>query len=331
MTRVKAFLRRAAYHCGLLPSLHRWRNSRHLTVLMFHRVLPADSQAYRLAEREFTFTVDGFRDAMAFVKRHYSPVTLEQVRDHCSGRGPALPPCPVLVTFDDGWLDTLEQAQPILAELGVPATLFLATEAMILPGGEWWQWRLTHLLASPGGLDELEARWGLSSPAGTPPGLRVHKLTAFVAGLPDEERRQKLGSPEDASNPMMLDREGVKTLARSMSIAGHGHTHAPLSPFEKRHEDLARSFAELASMNLSKYAMSFPHGSWNEHVWADAKAVGFEMCFSSAPHLVKLLGANTGVKQPLGRIHVPENVWTCEDGRISPAKMASFLFFRAAQ
>ncbi len=57
---LKDLSRTALYRCGALGAWHRWRNRRALTVLMFHRVLPADHPTFTLAEREFTFTLDGF-------------------------------------------------------------------------------------------------------------------------------------------------------------------------------------------------------------------------------------------------------------------------------
>ena len=50
---------------------------------------------------------------------------------------PQLPANVVVITFDDGYADTLRQAQPRLAAAGVPATLFLAT-AFVGQGVEYW-------------------------------------------------------------------------------------------------------------------------------------------------------------------------------------------------
>lgn len=38
-----------------------------------------------------------------------------------------LPRCPVLVTFDDAYLDTFEMARPVLKRLGIPAVVFVPT------------------------------------------------------------------------------------------------------------------------------------------------------------------------------------------------------------
>jgi peptidoglycan/xylan/chitin deacetylase (PgdA/CDA1 family) len=53
----------------------------------------------------------------------YTVVSLDDVIDHYVERGP-LPPRAVLITFDDGYLDNLEHAVPILERHGYPAVLF---------------------------------------------------------------------------------------------------------------------------------------------------------------------------------------------------------------
>ncbi len=53
----------------------------------------------------------------------YTPVSLDAVRDHYV-LGSPLPPRAVLITFDDGYLDNLVNAVPILHDRGYPAVVF---------------------------------------------------------------------------------------------------------------------------------------------------------------------------------------------------------------
>jgi len=54
----------------------------------------------------------------------YAVVDLEQVLDHYTG-GTPLPPRAVLITFDDGYRDNLENALDVLGRHGYPAVLFV--------------------------------------------------------------------------------------------------------------------------------------------------------------------------------------------------------------
>ena len=45
----------------------------------------------------------------------------------CRERGLPIPRKTFVVTFDDGYVNNLTQALPILTRLGVPATVFVAT------------------------------------------------------------------------------------------------------------------------------------------------------------------------------------------------------------
>jgi peptidoglycan/xylan/chitin deacetylase (PgdA/CDA1 family) len=89
-----------------------------LTVLVYHQVGPT-------ANDGSTVSVDRFREQMEHLKAHHEIVPLaEGVRRlRCPNRRRL-----VAVTFDDGYLDNATVAAPILDELGIPATFFVATD-----------------------------------------------------------------------------------------------------------------------------------------------------------------------------------------------------------
>ena len=79
------------------------------------------------------------------------PATLSQVVDAIHGPQPARPL--VAVTFDDGYVDNLENAAPLLAHHDVPATIYLVT-GNIGTGREFWWDELERLLLAPPELPE---------------------------------------------------------------------------------------------------------------------------------------------------------------------------------
>ena len=90
---------------------------RTLRVLMYHKVND-------LWPNPVTVPISVFAEQMALLgPLGYTPVSLDAVRDHYLA-GAALPDGAVLITFDDGYLDNLENALPILQEHGYPAVVF---------------------------------------------------------------------------------------------------------------------------------------------------------------------------------------------------------------
>ncbi len=320
MTQAKAWLREGAYRAGAYGLWHRLRNRHTLTVFMFHRVLPADSEAMKRADREFTFSVDGFERALDFIRQHYNVVNHDAVRAAIRD-GQRLPPRAGLVTFDDGWRDTLLHARAPLARRGMSAVLFLSTEVPQLPAERWWQDQLVAMQSDPEALRQLSARLGLD---GVPVDGRT--LTVRLAGMPDVRRHEVL---DDLVAPgslgrQMLNADELSALAPVISIAGHGHTHAPLKQHAHPEQELQASHQCLQAWGADHWAMSFPHGEYDERCLALAAQAGFQVCHTSDAVLMDA----RQLRGKLGRIHIPENQWTCEAGRISHAKLAAFLFTR---
>ena len=85
-----------------------------------------------------------FRQQMGVLARDFNPVTLDDALDFVRG-AKTLKGRPVVVTFDDGYTDNSEIAVPILNQVGVPATFYIAVESVdsrTLP----WPSRLRHAM-----------------------------------------------------------------------------------------------------------------------------------------------------------------------------------------
>jgi peptidoglycan/xylan/chitin deacetylase (PgdA/CDA1 family) len=98
---------------GAVDGVH----ERTLVVLMYHKVNGVDGNTV-------TVPPSTFDEQMAQLgELGYTVVSLDDVLDHYVDGRP-LPPGAVLITFDDGYLDNLENAVPILQRYGYPAVLF---------------------------------------------------------------------------------------------------------------------------------------------------------------------------------------------------------------
>ena len=91
-----------------------WRPA--LRVLCYHRVLPA-------RPGRFTVTTDQLDAQLHYLSR--SGFHFIHARDLLSDK--PLPKRPLLLTFDDGYVDNLEHAQPVLRKHSAKATIFIVT------------------------------------------------------------------------------------------------------------------------------------------------------------------------------------------------------------
>jgi peptidoglycan/xylan/chitin deacetylase (PgdA/CDA1 family) len=91
---------------------------RGLPILMYHQVHASRCDA-------LTVTADQFDQHLEYLLAGgYVPITCRQLIDHLDA-GTPLPQCPVLITFDDGYVNNIELAYPLLQRHGFKATIFL--------------------------------------------------------------------------------------------------------------------------------------------------------------------------------------------------------------
>jgi peptidoglycan/xylan/chitin deacetylase (PgdA/CDA1 family) len=95
-------------------------DDRTLRVLTYHKVNDLWPNPITVPTRTFA------RQMALLAELGYEPVSLEAVIDHYLAGAP-LPRKAVLITFDDGYRDNLENAAPILLRHGFPAVLFVPT------------------------------------------------------------------------------------------------------------------------------------------------------------------------------------------------------------
>lgn len=114
-------LRTGSYH---------WFFGDRALIVAFHRI---DD---RYPGNAISYSVEGFRRFCAFFKRHLTVVSLSALLDdldaHRSIAGK------VAITFDDGYLDNFTSAAPILSDLDLPATFFIATGFIGSDRIAWW-------------------------------------------------------------------------------------------------------------------------------------------------------------------------------------------------
>ncbi len=99
-----------------------------------------------------------FKEQIAFLKEHFTVVTMEDVIEACNSENGTLPENAVLLTFDDGYIDNFTAVFPVLKEHNVlhrrsfAAALLLWKRrgSSLPPRPMWWwdpagsSWRYSH-------------------------------------------------------------------------------------------------------------------------------------------------------------------------------------------
>ena len=258
MSSLKDRLKSLSYNFGPLGLYHYLVNRPRLTVAMFHRVLPRGAPEWATADREYTLDTDMFDECLNFFARHYSVIGLDHLEAAAAAR-----PCPVghwLITFDDGWADTLIHAAPLLERRQLPAVCFAISDVLDDPAACWWQnafdfaWRTKRT-----DLDALKTYWDRLGLAPLPkkpaiPNPYLLGLT-MLADLPAPARtalaEQWLAGSEHTAPRQMLATSDLPALRNAgVAIGSHGMSHIPMT----LSRDLADELKARGSISKKRWA-----------------------------------------------------------------------------
>lgn len=247
--------------------------SARLVILCFHRVLPAEATgAWPYFLRGTAVTPECLRAQLAALSRHgdfVDPRTPLDQRD-ADPRRPRY-----WLTFDDGYVDTLHHARPLLDEVGAAATAFVTTGAALgeltLPADRWYA-TVTSAQQSTGVVRwdgvrfdaDLTRREGRARLAHSPERsafLEAGRMTqeAMLAAL-----ATALGASATPRERLYLDGDDLDTLrAAGWSVGGHGATHALLPRLTPReiHRELSEMESGLRRLGeMAPVGFAYPDG-----------------------------------------------------------------------
>jgi peptidoglycan/xylan/chitin deacetylase (PgdA/CDA1 family) len=223
--------------CALgAPVFARWRRANRLAILMFHGV---EGEPMSPSCDWVTDTAT-LRRNLEYVRRHFDVLPLEEALERLHDG--TLPKHAAAVTFDDGTRNLLTQAKPVLCELDIPASVFLATGPMgtgelLWPDRVWTAYEQTRLPEID--LGDLGLGVCALRTAADRIGTRDATIEALKR-LPDDERITALGAlvrtlgpePDAADGPFrLLSEDEARVLAGDglVDLYPHTVTHPVLS------------------------------------------------------------------------------------------------------
>jgi peptidoglycan/xylan/chitin deacetylase (PgdA/CDA1 family) len=100
-----------------------------IKVLMYHRIVSTESLSYSYPQ--LCTHTNEFRNHLSLLERlGFTAITFKDYRLFQEG-ALSLPKKPVIITFDDGYVDTYENAFPLLREFGMNAVVFILGDRQI--------------------------------------------------------------------------------------------------------------------------------------------------------------------------------------------------------
>jgi peptidoglycan/xylan/chitin deacetylase (PgdA/CDA1 family) len=215
-----------------------------LSIVIYHQVF-AEPDPMRPSEP----TAQVFDWQMRVLARYFTPLSLAQALTHLKHN--TLPANAVCVTFDDGYLNNLTVAQPILQKYGIPATVYVATA--FSHGVNMWNDRLIYLFSRP---EQQQLQLGDEHLALGDWQDRRHKAQQWLKKLkylPIAQRLERIAEFYQQNNAteqaaLMMTPEQIKQLSDcGVTIGAHTVNHPILKVMstEQQREEINQSKQQL--------------------------------------------------------------------------------------
>lgn len=238
-----------------------------LSILIYHQVLPEFDP---MRPDEATESV--FRWHMELICRYMTPISLADamhgLRNNC------LPQNAVCVTFDDGYINNLTVAQPILEQYQVPATVYIATA--FSDGKNMFNDRIFDLIG-----DTHRERFDLSAidlgeidvsdyPSRLDLSYQIIRKTKYLHYVSRVDVIDKIYADNGAKEypRRMMTHEQVKTLSdKGVEIGAHTHDHPILRTLDavEQSQQIAQSKSILeAILGKDVTQFAYPNGKLND-------------------------------------------------------------------
>jgi len=289
-----------------------------VTIITYHFVRDLGHSRYPEIKG---LTVEQFREQIAYIKKHYSVISIAELSAAAAGDAD-LPPRPLLLTFDDGYLDHFTNVFPILKLNGLTGCFFppagAITEYRVLDVN-----KIHFVLASVGDkskivrtifalLDEFRERYELMENRSYYERLAVPNRfdTAEVIfikrllqrELPEDLRRTIVDrlfhhfvvtDEASFSQELYMTTDQLSCMREyGMDIGSHGYEHLWLDTLDQdgqvREIDLSLSFLERLGCTRDAWVMSYPYGAYNDGLLSLLRKKGCILGFTTRVGLADL-------------------------------------------
>ncbi len=235
-------------------------------VLLYHRIVPKRGDDPLNLE----VSAEEFEEHLRVLAFGYRVVPLRQLAEELR-RGVIVDRNTIAISFDDGYLDNLNVAAPILQRFDTPATFFIATRYVEEDAGEFFWMRA----ASAPGAETVQEQLKTQRPA----------------------EQDLSGLPETSSDPLArpMRRAELRALAQDprFDLGAHTHSHTQLAALTAAEisDELRSSRKVIESLTQQPCPLlAYPFGGpadMGPYARRAAKRVGFRAAFTAERYLIR--------------------------------------------
>jgi peptidoglycan/xylan/chitin deacetylase (PgdA/CDA1 family) len=273
-----------------------------LTIVMYHYVRDLKNSEYPEIKGLDTAC---FKEQLGYIKKYYNVVSGHDLMDAVTNKTP-LPPQPLLLTFDDGYIDHFTQVFPVLVKERLPACFFPPAKCIlehdlldvnkihfVLAATPDKRKIVDHILKFidenrlQSGLAPSEVYWKkLAHPNRFDPAEVIFIKRVLQRELPLELRQRMINQlfnryvtsdTTSFSQTLYMNTDQIRTLQQhGMCVGSHGYDHFWLNTLSasQQAEEIDQSLKFLASVGLDteRWMMCYPYGAYNKSLLSVLKA-----------------------------------------------------------
>ncbi|WP_022668870.1 polysaccharide deacetylase family protein [Desulfospira joergensenii] len=247
-------------------------------ILMYHMV----SEPANKKEGRFVCTPELFRRQIEYLhNKKFNVISLPNAVDALKG-GKYIPQKTIVITFDDGYLDTYQNAFPVLLEFGFPATVFVVS-SLVGMTNNW--------IEPSSGIERRLCNWtqlremikygiDIGSHTSTHQDLTAVSLKNAIAEIlhPKLELEHQLSKPIDSfAYPYGRFTQPIKQAVIEANYqfacsTKSGFNNHETDPFLLHRTDIFGSdtfhaFKQKLSFGINEYSLFFPFKYYSDRVW----------------------------------------------------------------
>ena len=285
--------------------------SRKVTIIMYHFVRDLKHSRYPGIKG---LTINQFKEQVSYIRKYYTPIKMDDLIRNVESDDVHLPPNPVLLTFDDGYVDHFTNVFPILDEERMEGSFFPPAKAIVenrvldvnkihfILASVQDKSRIVDFIHTM--LDELKGEYPIQSKeyysTKVPTTSRFDgKEVTFIKAmlqreLPEGARKiiidrlftRHVTEDEKAfSSELYMSVDQIMCMRRNgMYIGSHGYDHYWLNTLtrekQEREIDLSMEFLGRLGCKPDNWVMCYPYGAYNDSLLSLLKDKGCRLGLS---------------------------------------------------